>query len=773
MAGSDARGYESFRGRAEEFASASSPWYPARDLAPEGAPNVVVVLVDDLGFSDLGPFGSEIETPNIDAVAESGCVFTDYRTAPVCSPARASLLTGLNPHRAGFGTVAHVDPGYPGYTCTLPDDAPTLAESLRAGGYATFMVGKWHLTVESQLHDAADRSSWPLRRGFDRYYGSMDGFTSLHHPHRLVRDNSVVDRTGFTEDYFLTDDLTDEAIGMIDDLRANDSRKPFLLYFAHSAVHGPVQAKSEDIRRYRGRYAAGWDALRQERFERQKKLGIAADLSVLPEPGQNRDRIPAWDDLDEEARELFARHMEVYAACVSEVDESVGRVVKRLRELGELDNTIIVIASDNGGTAEGGLRGTRSYFAQFVSGLPLPEDWVRDAPRELDLLGGPRVHGHYPAGWARVSNTPFRAFKGTLYEGGVHAPLIVSWPAAPEGLRGRGLRGQSVFVSDLAPTLLELAGIPPLPVRSGKPALEFDGRSFAAALADAASPGRDLQHFEAFGSRALVSGRWKALSPVPPTPAEGATGGRWELYDLASDPTETRDRASEFPDTVRELAENWRDEAWRNTVFPLNDDGSLFSIRPESESALSRETRLTPFRPPLERFRASKLTVLRSFTVIADLEIEHDTEGVVVAHGDQGGGYLLAIEDGAPLISYNAYGDMRRVRAAPLGHGTHQVELRFAEIESLRWRITLLVDGRAAAEIPEVPMLLGMAPFTGISVGYDYGGPVDWELAERHADGFRFARGVIVELRYLPGQRSRHDRTVLHRIGEAALAVAD
>src|SRR6478609_617319 len=342
----EARGYERFQGRAEEFTSSSEPWWPEPRRARAGAPNVIVMLIDDLGFSDLGPFGSEIDTPRIDALAADGWVFTNYRTAPMCSPARAALLTGLNPHRAGFGFVAHVDPGYPGFSCELPADAPTLAESLRAGGYATFMVGKWHLTLESSLHDGADRHTWPLQRGFDRYFGSMDGFTSLHHPHRLVQDNAVVDLHEYPDGFFLTDELTDRAIGMIDDLRVNDPDKPFFLYYAHTSVHGPIQAKDIDIAKYRGRYEAGWNRMREERFARQRERGIVPAHADLPTDAiADGAQIPAWDDLAEEDRRLFARHMEVYAAAVDEIDQSVGRLLDRLERSGERENTIVVIAS--------------------------------------------------------------------------------------------------------------------------------------------------------------------------------------------------------------------------------------------------------------------------------------------------------------------------------------------------------------------------------------------------------------------------------------------
>lgn len=766
-----ARGYESFRGRASEFASDSVPWWPTTPKAPSRAPNVVVMLIDDLGFSDLGPFGSEIETPHIDGLAADGWVFTNYHTAPMCSPSRAALMTGLNPHRAGFGFVAHIDPGYPGFACELPSDAPTLAESLRAGGYATFMVGKWHLTLESRLHDAADKSSWPLQRGFDRYFGSMDGFTSLHHPHRLVSDNSPVDVPEFPDGYFLTDELTDRAIGMIDDLRANDPDKPFFLYYAHTSVHGPIQAKDADIAKYRGRYESGWSAIREERFARQRASGIVSPDAVLPgDDLPDAAGIPAWDDLSAADQALFARHMEAYAAAVDEIDQSVGRILARLEELGARDDTIFILTSDNGGTAEGGPSGTRSYFAQFGVDVPVPDGWVSDVPRDIELIGGPRLFSQYPAGWARVSNTPFRSFKSSNYEGGVHAPLVISWPGAPQ--QTAGLRGQFVFVSDLAPTILELTGVAGLDERDGRPAVEIDGRSFAPVLADPTASARDLQHFEVVGKRALYANGLKAVSPARPAKEEGAAGGAWELYDLRSDPTETRDLSSARPETVRALAERWRDEAWRNAIFPLDDDGSLHAVRPSTEEVLSLPVDVPAFRPPLERYRSAKLTVLRSFRVEIDVETDAATAGVLVAHGDQGGGYSLALDEGILAVAYNAYGAMHRARSTRLVPGRHGVSLVVDERPELRWSLTVLVDGETVATIATVPMLLGMAPFTGISVGYDYGSPVDWELYERHG-AFRLRDGRIRSLRYVPGARSPYDGVVIRAIDDAVALVAD
>ena len=584
------------------------------------------------------------------------------------------------------------------------------------------------------------------------------------------RDNSVSDVREFPDGYFLTDELTDRAIGMIDDLRANDSDKPFFLYYAHTSVHGPIQAKPVDIDKYRGRYEAGWNALRAERFARQKDAGIVPAHAELPADAiADGDRIPSWESLSDDDRALFARHMEVYAAAVDEIDQSVGRLLERLERSGERENTIIVLASDNGGSAEGGPSGTRSYFAQFGSDSPTPEGWVTDVPRPIDEIGGPRVFGQYPTGWARVSNTPYRSFKTSTYEGGVHAPLIMSWPDAP--MPG-GLRDQFVFVSDLAPTLLELAGVAPLSHLDGTAALEMDGGSIADVLVDAAAEGRERQYFECVGRRGLVDGRWKAVSMTSPTAAEGAAGGRWELYDLVDDPTETRDVAAEHPERVAEMAERWRREAWHNTVFPLDDEGDLFRYRPETEAELAEPVVLPPFRPPLERFRSAKLTVLRSFRVLIDVRFDADAAGVLVAHGDQGGGYLVAIDDGAPLLVYNAYGVMHRARGRAVSPGSHLLVLRVDELPDLHWRLSLEIDGEEHAVIERVPMLLGMAPFTGISVGYDYGGPVDWDLYERHRT-YRFRSGELRSVRYEPGVRSSHDPTVLRAVGVAVHALAD
>lgn len=763
------RGYENFPGVVDELASRSTPAWPAPRRARRSAPNVVVMLMDDMGFSDIGPFGGEIDTPNLDALAASGYRLTNYQTAPVCSPARAALLTGLNPHRAGFWSVAHSDPGFPGATLEIGAGVPTLAEHFRTAGYATFMVGKWHLTKESNLHDAADRSSWPVQRGFDHYYGCMDGFTSLHHPHRLVQDNQVLPIDEFRDGYFLTDDITDHALQMITGLRANDPDKPFLLYFAHQAVHGPLQAKAEDIAKYRGRYAAGWDAVRADRFRRQIDDGLWPEgmrrAERNSEPGAEVDE---WDGLDAERQKLFARYMEVYAAAVDNMDQNLGRLLRTLRELGEDENTIIVFTSDNGATGEGGATGTRSYLSHFGQHLAMPDHWEGDIPRDPDLIGGPQTHVHYPRGWAYASNTPFRLYKAHTHAGGTRVPLLVSWPAGLARAEGdRGIRDQFAYVSDLGETVMELAGVPRLPARNGKKAPDPDGVSFAHCLRDAtAASARREQYAEYRGRRAYQRDGWKALTEQAFGP--GWDSDRWRLYDVGADPAETRDLSADHPHLTDELAAAWRSAAWMNTVFPLNDDGSMMRVRPAFEEILERPVTILPGTPTLERFRSSKLVKLRSFNIVVRGAWRAEDEGVLVAHGDQGGGYALYVTEGRLWFAYNEYGRMHRT-ALPWRPGPdRRVTVSFTVRPGYRWGIRL-DDGYSTVEPDPVLQLSGMAPLTGISVGADRGGPVDWDIYQRHRS-FPFT-GALQDVQYEPGPKADYNPEQLAELDAVVTAM--
>ncbi|BDD81717.1 arylsulfatase [Tsukamurella pulmonis] len=741
-----ARGYEDFPGRIGRSEAESEPAWPTHVRARPDAPNIIVVLVDDMGFSDIGPYGSEIPTPHLDALAARGIVSTNHHTTPVCSPARAALLTGLNPHRAGYGSVANSDPGFPNLRLSLAEDVLTLPEILRTSGYATYAVGKWHLAKDSRLGPDADRSSWPVQRGFDHYYGSLEGLNSFFHPNQLVRDNTVDPVTEYPEGFYVTDALTDTAVSWIKDLRAHDADKPFFLYFAHIAMHGPLQVKGEDLPRGELDYARGWDVVRERRFARQQELGLFGP-DVRParrnnEPGYD---VPPWDELDPERQRRFAKYMQVYAAMVRTVDDSLGRLLDTVEQLGELENTIVVFTSDNGGTAEGGPEGTRSYFAEFVKfadGVG-PEGWEGDVDHPEELIGSARLGVHYPRGWGQVSNTPFRFYKGQTFAGGVRVPFVLSWPAGlPDA---RGVREQFSFVTDVAPTLLDLAGVPTPTHRHGLPAQERDGLSQRVAWVDAGAPSaRTRQYSEFRGHRGYYRGGWKLLSlhdrgddPLAP---------RWQLFDNRADPAETTDLAAQHPDLVAELAAEWEHEAWRNTVFPIVTDGST---RDPAEQRLAAPVRLLPGTSVLERYRSAKLVQYRDFRVDIDVEIAAGAEGVLVAHGDALGGYLVYVEDGAVVLGYNAYGRYAETRSGPVAPGRRTVTLTATVRPNLRWDLALAVDGAEAALLPDRVQLIGMAPWTGISVGLDARGPVAWELRGRRGT-FPYS-GALHAVTYTPG----------------------
>lgn len=760
---SHARGYEGFPGRIGRTVSGSERAWPRERRAKDGSPNIVVVLVDDLGYSDVAPFGSEIQTPAISGLAERGYTFTNYHSTPVCSPARAALLTGVNPHRAGFANVANHDPGYPNMRLELGDNVLTLPEILRANGYATFAVGKWHLVRDAMWNDAASKNGWPCQRGFETYYGSLEGSNSFFHPNRIIRDNTPVDPETFPNDFYLTDDLTEEAVRRIKSLRASDSRKPFFLYFAHVAMHGPLGAKPSDLDRFRDRYSDGWDVMQRARLERQKSLGLFPDHLELPPPETHPAvAVAPWESLSRSQRRLYERHQEVYAAMVSNLDQSVGKLVDLLEELDELDNTLIMFLSDNGGTAEGGPDGTRSYNSKFIfaSGLvpdDLPEDWDGDVPRDIDLIGGPQAMTHYPRGWGRVSNTPFRMFKGQTYAGGIQVPLIVSWPdGMKKSASDDGVRKQYQYVTDVLPTVLDLLDLDHPGNRNGQPTLSTDGQSFASVLRDKSADSTHPEQYAEFGGhRGFYQNGWKIVTYQEHGADLDSPG--WELYNLEDDPNETNNLAGEHPDLVRQMAEDWDRAAWQNTVYPIG--GSVPKrVRRPAEREFAKPVRILPGTPKLERYRSSRLTELRSFTI--DIEVQHRTadRGVLVSHGDQGGGYSIYVDNRSLYLAYNEYGQMTVRASEPLGSFS-RVLARFEALPGLRWRITLEVDGVEVVEIPSILMLVGKAPFGGIEIGANTGGPVHWEISQRYGS-FRYT-GELQSVTYVPGDRAPYDPGLL------------
>ncbi|MXW60953.1 MAG: arylsulfatase [Acidimicrobiaceae bacterium] len=752
--------YAGFEGQVGRIFSTSKPAWPPRPTAPEGAPNIIVMLADDLGFADLGCYGSEIDTPELDALAADGVRYTNFHVNPMCSPTRASMLTGLNHHLAGMGHVAHSDPGFPGYAHEIRDDAVTMAELFRDNGWASLMVGKWHLCKDSSLSEAGPRNSWPLQKGFERYYGILDGFTNFHQPHRLYEDNHHINVDQYPDDYYFTDDLTDQAIKMIDEVRSSHPAKPFFLYYSHGAVHAPLQVKQQDMDKYRGAYDAGWDQIRAQRFARQKELGVIAPDTVLPP--RNTEELHAvspWDELSDLQRQTFARYMEIFAGMVDSVDQSVGRLREHLQALGEWENTIIVFTSDNGGSREGQEDGTSQYFRTLLvqTGIDTLEDVEVDHAR-LDLMGGPQTLPHYPMGWAMASNTPFRLYKINTHQGGHQVPFIVHWPAGLEGsseaeqlVRGQGeIRTQYQHITDLLPTLAELTGLEIPTQKHGQPVPEPAGESFAASLTDARSDSTHRQqYYEMIGHRGMYRDGWSAVSlRIPQRPFADAG---WELHNLAEDPTEAHDLSERHPQRLAELQEAFEQAAWANQVFPL-DEGNFVKMieKPPWEDEFVADVRLRPGLPTLERWRALQLINFRSFDVCVELDYSTGDEGMLFAHGDQGGGYAMYVEGGRLFFVFNAYGEMTVVDAGELSVGTKEIVLAMKTEPGWLWSAKIVCDGTEVGSAHGLPVLMAIAPFEGIDVGIDRRSPVSWKIYEKHGP-FPY-RGTLHAATFKPGE---------------------
>ena len=676
----------------------SVPHWPEPPTAPRGAPNVVIVLLDDVGFAQLGCFGSDIATPNIDRLADRGLRYANFHTTALCSPTRACVLTGRNHHRAGMGRIIQLATGFPGYDARIPRSVGFLPEVLTARGYAAYAVGKWHLTPEDETHMGASRERWPLARGFERWYGFFEGETHQNAP-ALVHDSHQVQPGAAVEDgYHLTEDLIDHAIEQVVDLRHVDPDKPFLLYVAPGACHSPHQAPVEWIDRYRGAFDRGWDVWRDECAARQQASGIVpagTPMSDRPE------WVPAWDDLSARSKRVFARYMEAFAGFLSHTDHHIGRLLGHLEVTGELDRTLVLLLSDNGASSEGGPIGSLNDIRTWNA---VPHS-IEEAEARIDEIGGPRVHNNYPWGWTVAGNTPFRRWKREVHEGGVADPLIVSWPAHIGSGRGSGIRRQYVHAIDLVPTILEAAGIEAPRVLAGIPQQPIDGTSFLPTLTDEEAEDRHrTQYYEMFGCRAIYHEGWKAVTYHPiQDDAPGIDRSEWELYDVRADPAETRDLASAEPERLRAMIDRWWAEAARNQVLPLDN-------RPFSELVLDRPERI----PHRSRYVYHPHTAMvpepaavnlknRPHVIRAVLTVPPEgCRGFVIGQGSLFGGWGLFVDDaGHATYVHNLTGrDIHRLRTpASLPVGTSVVEVRYGRRSDAPKTAELLVDGNVVDEV--------------------------------------------------------------------------
>lgn len=711
-----------FAGRIGRTIADSVPHWPTTPAPPPAAPNILVVLFDDTGFSDFGCYGSPIRTPTIDRLAAEGLRYTGLHTTAMCSTTRAAMLTGRNPHSVGVGSLANFDSGYPGYRGKIRREAGTIAEILRLHGYRNYMLGKWHVTPLTEAGSTGPFDGWPLGRGFDRYYGFMDAQTD-HYAPELYLDNSVIDPPGTYESgYHLTEDLVDRSIQFLAGHAVERPGKPFLLWLALGATHAPHQAPRDIILSYEDVFRGGWDVERERRLARQLEMGIVPAHTRVP---PRNDGVKPWDEHSPDERRFFLRLQSAFAGMLDHTDRQLARLVGFLERSGMRDDTIVLVLSDNGASQEGGLLGRVFIGAR-------PELWPEKLAR-LDDIGGPKVNSNFPHGWAMASNTPLRRYKQNTHGGGIRDPLVVSWP---KGIRARGeLRHQFAHVSDILPTLLDVIGVEPPGEIGGVRQMPLEGTSFKASFTDAAAPPKPTaQYFEQFGHRGLWHDGWKAVAYHPPgTPFEA---DRWELYRLEQDFNETNDLAGSEPQRLAAMIDTWWRLAERHQVLPLDD---RFRERFAENAARAHGDRThyvmhagmghvpTEVAPDVRS---------RSYLIEAFVELRGGDQGVLIAHGDgdASSGYCLYVKDGRLVHDWNIGGEHVLVRseAAIPATGAHRLGVHVRRLGRVASstpgsgtsEITLLIDGAPAGRIETELGFVGSISWSGLDIGRDRGSPV-------------------------------------------------
>ncbi|WP_374575898.1 arylsulfatase [Phenylobacterium sp.] len=692
----------------------STPYWPDAPRPPKGAPNILVVLFDDVGFSDFGCYGSPIATPTIDGLAAQGVRYTGFHTTAMCSTTRAALLTGRNHHSVGVGCLANFDSGYPGYRGKISKEAGTLPEMLRPHGYRTYMVGKWHVTSLTETGPTGPFDGWPLGRGFDRFYGFMDAETDQYSP-ELVRDNTPIDApAGYADGYHLTEDLVDESIRFLADHQANAPDAPWLLWLAFGACHAPHQAPQDIIKSYDPVFAHGWDAEREARMARQKAMGVVPADTQMP---ARNDGVRAWDEHGEDERRVFTRLQSAFAGMLDHTDRHLARLVAFLEETGVKDDTLIFVLSDNGASQEGGPLGFINAMGPYnMKFEPMDEKLAR-----IDDIGGPDTHSNFPHGWAMASNTPLRRYKQNTHGGGIRDPLIVSWP---NGVKARGeLRHQFCHASDFAPTVLELVGVEPPASVNGVAQKPIEGQSFAASLNDPAAPRRTRpQYFEMFGHRGLWKDGWKAVAFHPPS--SSFEDDKWELFHLDADFSETNDLAGAEPERLKALVDEWWKQAEACQVLPLDDRfGPRFA---ENAQRFHGPRKRFVFHAGMGHLPTDMAPDVRSRTyrIEADATIPPDgAEGVLIAHGDATCGYSLFLKGGRLHHVLNVGGKLIEVvsdRPVPPGPRKLGVICRQGQPR----RFTLTIDGEAAGEVETPYGFATLISWSGLDIGRDRGSPV-------------------------------------------------
>ena len=709
-----------FRGRIGVTYKDSEPdWPPPTPLGDR--PNVLVILLDDTGFGNLGCYGSAIDTPNMDALAADGLRYNNFHVTPLCSPTRASVLTGRNHHAVGISTVTVFgDNGFPNQRCRVTRHAATLGEMLGEEGFATFALGKWHINPKDHCSAAGPHDEWPLQRGFHRFYGFLPGATDQFNPELTYDNHPALPPKSADAGYHLTEDLVDHAIEFVNDLKAVRPETPFFMYFATGAMHYPHQAPKAYIDKYRGRFDEGWDVFRQRYFERQIELGIIPRGTRLPpsNPG-----VKPWEELGANERRFVCRLQETWAGFLDHTDAQIGRLIEHLRAIGQLDNTLVMLTADNGtsqnggpyGVMNAGPSGRRNATASGQTlgatlGRPEPEEDFDAIQEKLEDIGGPKSNGDIPWGWSQVGNTPLRWYKQNTHGGGIHVPMIVRYPPAIED--PGSIRNQFHYATDIAPTILEVVDVEPRASYRGYDQMPIAGTSFAYSFGDGdCATRKPVQYFEMMGNRGLWFDGWKAVTKHEYNDDYGSE--KWELYHLDQDFSESNDLAESEPDRLQRMIELWWLEAGRNGVLPLDD--RFGSGRPPTGS------QPVQFVPPMAHVPRAQSPVLRgNWSLTADVEVlDEQTEGVIYAQGSFLDGISLFVQHGALGFAHATLGELtvgRSETMLPRGRITVGVEVERGNDDS--GTVSLVTEGRKVASIG-IQDVSRMAKMRGVDVGRD------------------------------------------------------
>ena len=746
-----------FRGVVKDTYVESTPDWPPPLRPPASAPNIIVIMVDDLGFGQLSCFGGPIEAPHLSALADKGLRYTNFHTTALCSPSRAALLTGRNHHSVGFATIAEMASGFPGANAFLPKSAASIAEVLKQTGYSTYCAGKWHLTPTSEQTAAGPFDRWPIGLGFERFHGFLPGEVDQWHPMLTVDNHRVETPTvgrknpdGSTNDYHVSEDIVDASIRMLRDQQQVSSGRPFFLYLPFGAPHCPFHAPPEFIDHYAGRFDDGWDVHRRATYERQLEMGIIPEGTDLP-PRSNA--VPAWDSLDGDAQRLYARLQETFCGFVDHTDAQIGRLMDALDEMGIADDTAVIFLSDNGASAEGGKHGTTNT-ERFRNMMFMEVDEMLD---DISHMGSRHTDPHYPIGWSQAGNAPFQRWKRDTHRGGNTDPMIVHWPAQIPAADQGAIRTQYHHITDLYPTLLDMAGLP-IPTRvNGVDQQPLEGHSFAPTISNGDTPNvKTTQYYEMLGSRAIWHDGWTAVTWH--RPGTDWADDPWELYHQDIDYSQAHDLAGEHPEKLAELVALWWDEARAHNVLPLDDRGRerfIDPLRPtasEDRDVYRYFPGSTPIPNPSLPLILNCPHSLTAHLTLSDVDVGVDA-GVLVCQGGELAGWSLFVQNGRAHYVHNVLKiEMSElVSADPLPTGQPiEVRVDYQPIEQGWGRAVMSVNGAIVATNERMritPMGYSMVQ-EGFAIGKSWGTPVAYE----HYQGtFEFTGDLrVVELRTDP-----------------------